>query len=109
MKISSWNLNGYKSRHFGSKLLHEDVLGLTETHIHKEILAELHIPGYVRIAYKNEIKSGKKGHGGIAVFIKEHLVNKVTPIQTEREYSIWVKVKKELFRGQDDLFLHVYT
>ena len=114
MKISSWNLNGYKSRHFGSKLLHEDflteignsdVLGLTETHIHKEILAELHIPGFVRIAYKNEIKTGKKGHGGIAVFIKEHLVNKVTPIQTEREYSIWVKVKKELFRGQDDLFL----
>ena len=51
MKISSWNLNGYKSRHFGSKLVHEDflneiggsdIVGLTETHIHKEILSELH-------------------------------------------------------------------
>ena len=50
MKISSWNLNGYKSRHFGSKLVHEDflneighsdIVGLTETHIHKDILDSL--------------------------------------------------------------------
>ena len=105
MKISSWNLNGYKSRHFGSKLVHEDflneigqsdIVGLTETHIHKEILSELHIPGYNRIAYKNEIKTGRKGHGGIAVFIKEHLTKKVTPIQTDREYSIWVRIKQAI-------------
>ena len=39
------------------------------------------------------------------MFIKDHLTNKVTPVQTDREYSIWVKIKKELFRGQDDVFL----
>ena len=72
MKITSWNLNGYKSRHFGSKLIHHDflseiensdVVGLTETHIHKEVLGDLHIPGYNRIAYKNEIKTGKRVMG----------------------------------------------
>ncbi len=116
MKVTSWNLNGYKSRHFGNKLIHRDfiseignsdIVGLTETHIHKEILGELDIPGYSRIAYKNETITGKtkKGHGGIAVFIKEHLVKKVTPIQTDREYSIWIKIKNEVSQGQDDTFL----
>ena len=114
MKISSWNLNGYKSRHFGSKFLNEDFLNeiensdivcLSETHIHKEILTELHIPGYNRITYKNEIKTGRKGHGGIAIFAKEHLSNKVTPVQSNREFSIWVKIKKELSRNQDDIYL----
>ena len=116
MKISSWNLNGYKSRHFGSKLVHEDFLKeiedsdivcLTETHIYKDILAELHVPGYNRVLYKNEIKTGRKGHGGIAIFAKEHLLNKVTPVQTDREFSVWVKIKKTCLATRMIFTLHV--
>ena len=121
MKISSWNLNGFRSKHFGNKLCFSDfleeiqdseIVGLQETHIHDAILNELEIPGFKRIAYKNQMlkKNSIKGNGGIAIFIKEHLSKYIIPQKTNTDYSIWVKIKKEITQNKDDIFLaFVYT
>ena len=115
-KISSWNINGYNSKLLGNKLcdvdfLNEiegrDIVGLCETHIHESILDKLAIPGYVRVAYKNKQLKTKmnKGHGGLAVFVKEHLLRYVVPQINKNEDSIWIKIKKEILDRKEDIFL----
>ena len=65
LEFCSWNIHGLQSRQLGSKFLdpeflniikNVDFLGLTETHIHGEILEDLNIPGFIRISYKNRKK-----------------------------------------------------
>lgn len=65
IKISCWNIQGFKSRILGNKLndpdfLNEindsDVIGVLETHIFNEILEKLDIAGFTRIKYKNRKK-----------------------------------------------------
>ena len=62
----------YDFRIFLEEIQNSEIVGLQETHIHDDILDQLEIPGFKRIAYKNEtLKSpAKKGDGGIAIFIK---------------------------------------
>ena len=83
LDFCAWNIHGYQSRQIGPKFIDPDFLnqiqevdflGLTETHIHDEILEELNIPGFTRISYKNRIKNLKSGtsSGGIAVLAKVH-------------------------------------
>ena len=97
----------YDFRIFLEEIQNSEIVGLQETHIHDDILNQLEIPGFKRIAYKNEtLKSpAKKGDGGIAIFIKEHLSKGIIPQKTSREYSIWVKIKKETIQSKDDIFL----
>ncbi len=115
MKISSWNINGYNSKNFGNKLCDSDfldeiqnseVVGLVETHVHNGVLDKLEIPGFKRLSYKNENlnKNSKKGYGGIAVFIKEHLKKIIIPLVTKQQSTVWVKIKKEGLQ-KDDIFL----
>ena len=68
IKLSFWNLHGYKSRLIGNKLKDTDflqeiqdshVIGLAETHIHDEIMDQLIIPGYKLFSYKNGKKNVK--------------------------------------------------
>ena len=116
IKISFWNLHGYKSRLIGNKLrdtdfLHEikdsHVIGLAETHVHDGIMDDLIIPGYKLLSYKNGKKNlkSKTAPGGLAIFIKESFINKFTEVKTEDENTIWIKMKKELVGYEGDIFL----
>ena len=116
IKISFWNLHGYKSRLIGNKLrdtdfLHEikdsHVIGLAETHVHDGIMDDLIIPGYKLLSYKNGKKNlkSKTAPGGLAIFIKESFINKFTEVKTEDENTIWIKMKKELVGYEEDIFL----
>ena len=111
-----WNIHGYKSRQIGNKLHSDDFLniikdqdfiGLTETHIHDEILEDLSIPGFIRLCYRN-MKKNQKSHtapGGIAVFVKEHLFNLFSHVYSDNEDTIWVKIKKEVSKGDHDIYV----
>ena len=79
IKHCFWNIQGYKSKILGNKLLNTDfideisncdIVGLAETHIHDQILPELDIPGYIRKHFKNRKahSNGKGGSGGLAIF-----------------------------------------
>ena len=81
LRIKSWNINGFKSKDLGNKLLQRDFLDetsnydivvLTETHAYGH---DLSLPGfclYLRRERKIS-KKCKKSFGGIAIFIKECL------------------------------------
>ena len=116
LKFCAWNIHGYKSRQIGNKLHNDyflktiedqDIVCLTETHIHDEILEHLCIPGYKRFAYKNRIKNEKSrtASGGIAIFIKENLHELLIHISRDDEDTIWVKIKKEATKGDCDIYL----
>ena len=116
LNFCTWNIHGYKSRQIGNKLHSEDFLnsvkdkvfiGITETHIHDEILEQLSIPGYKRIGFKNQKKNFKSNTapGGIAVFVKEHLSKLFSSVNINDEDTIWVKIKKEESGVGDDVFI----
>ena len=105
LKISSWNINGITSKYLGNKLYDTDflnelegseIVGITETHVHKGIQDILAIPGYIRVAYKYKPLKTKmnKGYGGLAVFVKENLIRHIVPQQNTNDDSIWIKIKK---------------
>ena len=116
LNFCSWNIHGHKSRQLGNKLHDEnfmnvikdqDFISLTETHIHDAILEELSIPGYKRVQYKNR-KKNLRSHtaaGGIAVFVKNHMSNLLTPVQTDDDNTIWVKIKKEIAKADFDVYI----
>ena len=65
LKFCTWNIHGYKSRAIGNKLHNEefleilsdiDFIGITETHMHDDILENLSIPGFHLIDFKNRKK-----------------------------------------------------
>ena len=105
LKITFWNIQGYKSRIVGEKLndpdfisevQKSDIIGLVETHIHEEILDKLSIPGFVLLKYKNRKKSIKnnKAFGGIAIFTKHSISKIVHYVETENQDTIWLKLNK---------------
>ena len=111
-----WNIHGHNSREIGNKLNDKDFLntiqnadfvGLTETHIHNEIIEKLSIPGYHRLCFKNKKKNLKSNTapGGIAVFIKDHLFKLFSVIELGNEDVIWVKLKKELIGEDRDIYI----
>ena len=116
LNFCSWNIHGFKSRQLGNKLHDEnflniikdqDFISLTETHIHDEILEDLSIPGYKRVQYKNR-KKNLRSHtaaGVIAVFVKNHISNLFTPVKTDDENTIWVKIKKEMTKAGFDVYV----
>ena len=81
VKISCWNIQGYNSTLVGNKFLdpdftaqigNSDIIGLSETHIFKEILDELDIPNFARHEYKihKKIKNANHTSGGLAVLLR---------------------------------------
>ena len=65
LKFCSWNIQGYNSRVIGNKFEdgeflkifeNMDFIGLTETHMHTEILDKMNIPGFHCVHTKNQQK-----------------------------------------------------
>ena len=116
LRICAWNINGYNSRIIGIKLLDKeflrvlrdvDLVCLTETHMHTEILEHLNIPGFQLLGYKNYKKNVKSNtaRGGIAIFVKENVMKLFTILKTDNEDIIWTKIKKELTGTNRDIFI----
>ena len=116
LKFCSWNIQGYNSRQFGNKFEDEeflkcfegiDFIGLMETHVHTEVLEKMNIPCYERLHYINETKNLRSHTAprGIAVFVKENLVELFQLIKTDNKDVIWVKMKKERTGGDRDIYM----
>ena len=113
LKFCSWNIQGYNSRQIGNKFRDKeflgcfggvDFLGLTETHIHEEILDEMNVPGFCRLKMKNQPKNAKSNTAqkGIAIFVREEFKKFFHLVPMDNEDVIWVKLRKEdTGRGRD--------
>ena len=93
--IGTWNINGFRSKVFGNKFEQQDVqniikkydiVGFTETHTSNDI--SLSLPGFSVPFTKNRPKIGshKKLSGGIAVFVKDYLIDSksICQVQTNK-------------------------
>ena len=116
MQISSWNINGYKSRILGNKLADEDfieeikgdlLVSLVETHVRGDNSEVLSIPGFTLIATKNRCNNSKskKGSGGLAVFAKHSFSNHITQVKNDNEDTLWVKVSKNFTKENEDTYI----
>ena len=81
LKFCSWNIQGYNSTALGNKFEDQeflnvfeniDFVGLTETHMHTEILDKMNIPGFHRVHAINQVKNKKSNTAskGVAVFVR---------------------------------------
>ena len=115
LNISFWNLNGHKSQYIGDKLSDSefidnlagiDIIGLGEVHAESEVS----IPGFVSKKQKIREKKfqGPKIAGGIGIFVREEIDDLVEVISNSNEDSIWIKISKEKFDGNSDLYLGTY-
>ena len=106
----TWNINGFRSKGFGNKFEQQyvqniikkyDIIGFTETHTSNDI--SLSLPGFSVPFTKNRPKIGshKKLSGGIAVFVKDYLIDSksICQVQTNNQNVIWLKLKEEKFKG----------
>ena len=68
LRFCAWNVQGYNSRQIGNKFEDKeflecfkemDFVGITETHVHTEVLDKLNIPGFTRLHFINESKNAK--------------------------------------------------
>ena len=68
LRFCAWNIHGYNSRQIGNKFednefldcfKNTDFIGLTETHIHNEVLDKMNIPGFSRLAVKKPVEKCK--------------------------------------------------
>ena len=117
--IGTWNINGFRSKVFGNKFEQQDVqniikkyniIGFTETHTSNDIT--LSLPGFSVPFTKNRPKIGsqKKLSGGIAVFVKDYLIDSksICQVQTNNQNVIWLKLKKEKFNEGEDIFIGTF-
>ena len=84
-----------------------DFIGLTETHMHAEVLDKMNIPGYSRLHFINESKNKKSNTAprGIAVFVKENLSELFQLVKTENKDVIWVRMRKEKTGEDKDVYI----
>ena len=116
LKFCVWNIHGYNSRQIGNKFEDEeflkcfqgiDFIGITETHVHEEVLDKMNIPGYDRLHFINEKKNAKSNTAprGIAVFAKENISELFKLVKTENKDVIWVRMKKEKTGEDRDVYI----
>ena len=79
-----------KDSNFFSVVKDADVVSITETRIHYEILDNLSIPGFILRSYKNRQKNVKSGTaaGGIAVFARQPVSNLISVVKRENDDKI---------------------
>ena len=116
LKFCAWNIHGYNSRQIGNKFednefldcfKNADFIGLTETHIHNEVLDKMNIAGFSRLVVKNQSKNVKSNTAskGIAVFVKEEIKDIFHPVPMDNEDVIWVRINKEDTGRKRDIYI----
>ena len=104
LKILSWNINGFYSKLLGSKLCDQsflervskyDILCLVETHENQN--SDLSIVGFHKLDSVKRNKVKFKSSGGIAVYVRNHIKDIISPIKNQYDHTdtLWFKIKKD--------------
>ena len=116
IKSLVWNINNFQTKTSGNKLLdndflklvsQQDIVALCETHAKRD--ASMDIPGFCEPFRKDRhlTKKCNKAHGGIAVFVKQELIETkaVSEIKRAGENVLWLKIRKEFLGEPEDIFI----
>ena len=112
LRLGFWNIFGYRSSILGNKLHQREVRSIFEKHdffgiveTHAENKTEGLEVNNFKCYKKCRQRSGKKGHGGIAVYFRTELKQGISYIPTNNENAIWCKLDKTYFDLQSDIYL----
>jgi len=108
--VLSWNVHGASSdkledNEFIKQIAENDVIFLYETW--SKIDSTLDITGYKCYNFyrKFQNRRAKRCSGGVAVYIKNELVNGVKVAKSLHDSIIWLKLEKEFFDNEDDIYI----
>ena len=115
LSFGFWNIHGHKSQSVGDKLndpefldilSSRNIVGLGELHAEEEVS----IQGFINKKQKIREKKckGPKVAGGIDVFVREEIDHLVQVVDNNNEDSIWIKIKKEVSKEKEDIYLGTY-
>ena len=115
LSFGFWNIHGHKSQSVGDKLndpefldilSSRNIVGLGELHAEEEVS----IQGFINKKQKIREKKckGPKVAGGIGVFVREEIDHLVQVVDNNNEDSIWIKIKKEVSKEKEDIYLGTY-
>ena len=110
VSIGFWNVHGIKT-HTHNKLddtlfIHEinqhQIIGLVETH--STDTNDIQCENYYTLQI-NRPRSGKKGHGGIAILVHNSIKKGTKFRYSESPDLVWVQLQKQHFHLADVIFL----
>lgn len=106
--FGSLNVCGLKNRinypEFLEVVSNYDVFCVTETKTdHTDVIS---VPGYSFLSQQRKQKFIRKS-GGIGVLYKNHLKDKITLIETDSDYILWVRFDKSIFESDEDFILGI--
>ena len=107
ISIAYWNINGLMHKmdddDFVNSVNRFNICFISETWSNTTVLIENKI---VLAKYAQKIK-GRKGRfsGGISAIIDESLRKGVTRVDIKCDYGIWLRLNKQIFGFEDDIFL----
>ena len=111
--ICHWNIEGFKNsitskfsdREFINELRKHDIVALTETHAGPNV--DLTVDGYFTYCTSRaKHPKARKFSGGIAVLIRDHLRGGIEILRTSSDL-VWVKLNRDFFRFQEDVYIGV--
>lgn len=112
LRIVSWNINGLLTKladeTFKEILNDFDIIFFNETWISKNNTLELDILGYKCVhVYGNKAHGVKKGRysGGVAVYFRDSLTEKLNVVETNDLGLIWIKLHRELFCFDEHVYI----
>ena len=113
LKISIWNINGYKCKGFNKfadqdfldKLSSQDIFCLQETHCDQEQCLDIkEFPNPVHLIRPKNKKTGRR-FGGLSIYIRNHVRAGVKFLTHASNDYIWLKLCKSYFKLHDDLYI----
>ena len=112
LSIASWNVNGLSSKVI-NKLedpdLHREinqhhVVCLSETHLGPE--APFNLDGYHVVQNNRKVcPTNNRYYGGLALCIRQEIRVGVAIMDNSDTESIWVKLKKDFFKLEQDIYI----
>ena len=117
LNILSWNIKGFretidgvkinklKDQQFIHKLFDYDLVFLQETHLDKDNIGDIGLPGFAPGIHFLRPKRGKaqKASGGISVFVKAPLRSTVKILSQSNSDIVWIVIPNSCDRAR-----HVY-
>ena len=115
LRLTCWNVNGLfrrshnycklEDKEFIDSITGYDIIGLVETHVGPEdtvSLANYHTYQFNR----PKVSKAQKYSGGIAILVKNDIKNAVSLVSSGL-FSIWLKLDKNFFHFDNDIFVCV--
>ena len=108
LTILVWNVMGLTIEKLTDnkfkQILNKAIIFFIETHTNKD--SKMNLPGYIHSQSARELKSKDctKGSGGIVIYVKSKFAQNIEFIKSEHDDILWLKLKKEYFNIQKDIY-----